>query len=268
MDRPILVFWPYPNDYYHRFPFLPMARIHFSALSDRWSSAFNNDALITEKIGNYHLFGVAEGLSDLPGPASASGIAISSLVGAVREMKGSPASALNDALHRSEAQIYKRKAESPDLSRDATHLSACIIDDSLDCTILDTGEGNTLLAGKNGIYIPRNYPKATIQKDPDFLSPGSGSGKSLGDMISHTLGEPHLLRPADFIRVNIGDLFMVISSGGLHDFVKKEVIGEIVQRNGENVETSSEQLMQEAQRAGSERTITVIVVHGHVNGKS
>jgi serine/threonine protein phosphatase PrpC len=84
-------------------------------------------------------------------------------------------------------------------------------------------------------------------------------------MIAHTLGEPHMLSNSDFVTVSIRDLFLVISSGGLHDFVKKERIAEIVLANGENVETSAEQLVQEAQRSGSEETITVVIAHGHLH---
>lgn len=83
-------------------------------------------------------------------------------------------------------------------------------------------------------------------------------------MISHTLGEPHILQLSDFITVNIKDLFLLISSEGLHNFVMRKWIAEIVLDNGENVETSCQQLVREAQQAGSERTIT-IVLHGHLH---
>ena len=74
-----------------------------------------------------------------------------------------------------------------------------------------------------------------------------------------------MMRNTDIVSLNIRDRFLLISSGGLHDFVRKEKIAEIVLRNGENVETSCEQLRQEALTAGSERTITVVLVHGHLH---
>jgi serine/threonine protein phosphatase PrpC len=243
----------------------PMTRIHFAALSERWSSAENHDSSVAEKIGDFYLFGVAEGLSNEPGRTSASGIAISSLVDTVRKMKGSPAAALNTAVRESEERIHAQVARSPESSRDATHLSACIVSDALECTVLDTGEGNILLLGDGGIVIPRDHPKARYPADAGITLPAAGKEKQFRDMISHTLGEPHMLKQSDFVTVSIRDLFLVISSGGLHDFVRKERIAEIVLANGENVETSAEQLVREAQRSGSEETITVVIAHGHLH---
>lgn len=138
-----------------------MSRIHFFATSERWSSAPNNDAFCAEKVGDYHLFGVAAGLSDQHGLDSASGIAISGLIDSVREMKGSPAAVLLAAVHTIEARIKARKAGPPGSARNRTHLSAGIVSDSLDSTILDTGEGDVLLITPDGIFIPRDYPHAS-----------------------------------------------------------------------------------------------------------
>ena len=240
-----------------------MTRIHFSALSDRWSSAANTDAFFADTIGKYYVFGVAEGMSNLPGTASASGVAISCLVHSVQEMNGLPAAALKRAVYESEAQIHAQKKKTPEQSRDATHLSACITDESMECTILDTGEGNVFLIGPEGIDTPGNFPNAVPLRDPKFLAHGSAGEKAPGNMISHTLGEPHMLKLSDFVTVTIQDIFVVVSSGGLHDFVPTERIAEIVNRNSENVETACQQLVQEAQRAGAERTITVVLIHGH-----
>ncbi len=241
-----------------------MAQVHYFALSDRWVSAANNDAFCAEKIGKYHVFGVAEGLSDLPGSVSASGIAIACLKESVLGQAGSPAAVLEAAVHESETRISAHAEKSPGTVRDATHLSACLLDDELDCTILDIGEGNAYLISPNTIQVPMDYPAAVQPEVPDFLSRKPGEEKKRSDMISRTLGEPHMLKRSDFVSVNMQDLFLVLSSGGLHDFVRKERIAEIVLQNGENVETSCEKLLQEAQSAGSERTITIVLVHGHL----
>jgi serine/threonine protein phosphatase PrpC len=242
-----------------------MAQVHFSTLSDRWVSADNNDAFCAEKIGKYHVFGVAEGLSDLPGSSSASGVAISSLKESVQSLKGSPAAALEAAVYESETRINAHAGKTSGITRDATHLSACLLDDNLDCTILDTGEGNAYLISPDAIRVPMDHPASGQPEVPDFLSRNPGEEKKRTHMISHTLGEPHMLKRSDFLTVNIRDLFLLLSSGGLHDFVRKERIAEIVFQNGENVETSCEHLMQEALSAGSERTITIVLVHGHLD---
>jgi PPM family protein phosphatase len=240
-----------------------MADVHYYALTDRWSSGANNDAYCAEKIGNYHVFAVAEGLSDLPGSISSSGIAIESLRQSVGTLDMPPAALLKTALFDAESRIEEKVKGTPGFEHDATHISACILDDAQVCTILDTGEGNAYVIDSEGSHVPGNHPAAGQAKGLDIFEQG-GSGESrLKMMISRTLGEPHLLKMSDFISIDISNRFLLLSSGGLHDYVKKERIMEIVARNGENVETSCEQLREEALISGSERTITVVLVHGH-----
>ncbi|MGA2103897.1 MAG: PP2C family serine/threonine-protein phosphatase [Methanoregula sp.] len=240
-----------------------MARLHFSALSDRGIRSINNDAFCAEKIGNYHVFGVAEGQPDPAHEEDASDIAVSSLRESVKNQKNSPAAALAAAVHESDTRISEHAANSPDGKRDMTHLSACLIDDSLKCTILDTGEGNAYLIGSDGIHVPGEHPLSGQPEGLGFLEGGHSGDKRRGDMISHTLGEPHILTKADFAKITIIDRFLLLSSGGLHDYVKKNRIAEIVLQNGENVEASCEFLLEEALSAGSDRTITLVLVHGH-----
>jgi PPM family protein phosphatase len=240
-----------------------MAEVHYYALTDRWSSGANNDAYCAEKIGKYQVFAVAEGLSDLPGSIASSGIAIDSLRESARTLDLPPAAILKTALFDAESRIDRNVTTSPEFEHDATHLSACILDDAQMCTILDTGEGYAFVIDSDGIHTPVNYPAAGLTKGLDNSWLGGDEESRLKRMISRTLGEPHLLRMSDFQTVDITNRFLLLSSGGLHDYVKKEQIMQIVSRNGENVETSCEQLIQEAQKAGSERTVTVVLVHGH-----
>jgi serine/threonine protein phosphatase PrpC len=242
-----------------------MARLHFSTLSDRGIRSINNDAFCAEKIGIYYVFGVAEGQTDPTYEGTASDIAVSCLRESVKSQKNSPAAALAAAVHESDGRISAHAANSPDRTKDATHLSACLIDDTLKCTILDTGEGNAYLINRDSIHLPREHALSVQPEGPGFPGTGHSSDTRRGDMISHTLGEPRILTKSDFVTVNITDRFLLFSSGGLHDYVKKDRIAEIVLQNGENVETSCEFLLQEALSAGSERTITIVLVHGHLH---
>jgi serine/threonine protein phosphatase PrpC len=240
-----------------------MAQLHFFALSDRWVSASNNDVFCAEKIGKYHVFGVAEGMSDFPGESSASGIAISSLKEAVQNDVKSPAAALEATIRESDIRINAHAVKSPERVRDITHLSACLVDDALNCTILDIGEGNAYLISPGGkICVPTDHPLSHQPDGLEVLTSDHGEEKKRMNMISRTLGEPHILTRTDFVTINIRGIFLLLSSGGLHDFVRKERIAEIILQNGENVESSCERLLQEALSAGSERTITLVLVHG------
>ncbi|MFZ1128551.1 PP2C family protein-serine/threonine phosphatase [Methanoregula sp.] len=240
-----------------------MAPLHFFALSDRGVSATNNDAFCAEKIGKYHVFGIAEGLSDPADGGFAGDIAISSLRQSVQAQGDSPAAAIIAALHESDARISAHATTSPGRSMNGTYLSACLIDDALDCTLLDTGEGYACLITPDGVFAPRDYPLSGRPDGLGVLLGDPGEERKRTNMISHTLGEPRILMESEFVAVNMRDIFLLLSSGGLHDLVGKERIAEIVHENGENVEASCEHLMQEALSAGSEQTITLILVCGH-----
>ena len=240
-----------------------MAQLHFSALSDRGIRSINNDAFCAEKIGNYYVFGVAEGETDPMYEGAASSTAIACLKEAAKSEANSPAAALARAVHESDARISAHAADAPFRTSDATHLSACLIDDALDCTIIDTGEGNAYLVSRASIQVPREHASSRHPPVPGFPEWGNNGEKKREEMITHTLGEPRILAKTDFVVVNLVDRFLLFSSGGLHDYVKKDRIAEIVLQNGENVEASCEFLLQEALSAGSDRTITLVLVHGH-----
>ena len=247
-------------------PLKIMTRLHFFALSDRGIRTTNNDAFCAEKIGNYYVFGVAEGQTDPASDDTASGIAVSSLRESVKSKKNLPALALAAAVHESDARISASAANSPERTRGATHLSACLIDDALECTILDTGEGNAYLISRDGIHLPGEHAFSVQPEGLEFLTRGHSGEKRRGEMIAHTLGEPHVLTKARLCHGNHrGFVSCSSGTGGLHDYVKKERIAEIVLQNGENVESSCEFLLQETLSAGSERTITIVLVHGHLH---
>jgi len=244
-----------------------MARLKFSALSDRGIRAINNDAFCAEKIGKYYVFGVAEGLTDPTAEGTASAIAISSLREAAKKHHHSPAEILDLAVRESDTRIRTHMANTPESKRDLTHLSACIVDNALDCTILDTGEGNAFLINSDGVFFPRDHILSYKPGGPEHAGGKSQKEETPAVMISHTLGEPRILSKNDSVTLNLEGGFLLLSSGGLHDVVRKERIKEIILENGENMDASCEFLLEEALSAGSEQAITLILVHGHLHGK-
>jgi len=243
-----------------------MTRLKFCALSDRGIRAINNDAFCAEKIGKYYVFGVAEGLTDPATGGTASVLAISSLRETAKDPH-SPAEILDLAVRESDARIRSENGKTPESGRNITHLSACIVDDDLDCTILDTGEGNAYLISSEGPILPREYILSRQSGGSENPTENADRDKNRAVMISHALGEPRILTKNDIVTLNLAGKFLLMSSGGLHDVVKKERIAEIVLENGENVDASCEFLLEEALSAGSEQTITLVLVHGHLHGK-
>ena len=89
-----------------------MAPLHFFALSDRGVSATNNDAFCAEKIGKYHVFGIAEDCRNPADGGFCRRYPISSLRNPCR-FQGTPAAAIIAALHESDARISAHATTSP-----------------------------------------------------------------------------------------------------------------------------------------------------------
>jgi serine/threonine protein phosphatase PrpC len=227
-----------------------MAHVHSFALSERGISETNNDSFCAERVGSYEVFAVASGRSGIGRKVSE--IAINSLRDTVKNNTHDPAEILEKAVADADVKIGERSGHKRHHDGMGTDLCACLIDDNLDCTILDTGNGSVYyISPDSGIVFPREIPFA------------EKSGSLLKKVISHTLGEPIVLKGSEFHRVNLMNSFMVLSSSGFYDYVKREEIRSVVEINGENVETSCEALKNQALQAGSDRTITLIILHGH-----
>jgi len=229
-----------------------MTRVHVFSLSDKGLSERNDDVVCDEVIGGFRVFAVSGGRAGKPAGMEAGRIAIDALITAVGKNPDNAAAALWDAVANADVRIGTAGVQDRSHAGMGTHLSACIVDKDLDCTILDTGNGGVYyISPGTGIVTPGEIP---------FSDKGGGLKKT---MISHTLGEPYVLRGSEVSRVNLMDSFIILGSAGFYDYVKREEIRTIIEGNGENVESSCEQLKHRALLAGSDRTITIIVIHGH-----
>jgi serine/threonine protein phosphatase PrpC len=229
-----------------------MSSLHSSVVSERGMSATNNDALCNERIGRFQVFAVASGRTGRPSGKQAGEIAVAALRESVKDSPGDPAGALERALDRADERIGALGVKDREHSGTGTELSACLVDENTDCTILDTGNGGVYYISPRGIVLPREIPFTGRKAVPVKRK-----------MISHTLGEPRVLRGTEISQVNLMDSFIVLSSAGFHDYVGRDTIVTIVRRNGENVDTSCEELKNAALQAGSESTVTLIILHGH-----
>jgi serine/threonine protein phosphatase PrpC len=240
-----------------------MSHIHSFALSERGLRESNEDAFCAETIEGMEVFAVAGGKTGRPGGREAGDIALDSLRNAVRKYPKDPVMALENAVLDADARIAAIAQKDKGMVGMGTDICACLVNDNLDCTILDTGNGGVYYISPGaGIMLPRDIP---------FSGKKPATGKKMAEqpshprIITHTLGEPLVIRGSEFSRGNLLNSFIVLSSGGLHDFVKKENIRTIIERNSENVETSCEELKDAAMLAGSDRTITMAIIHGHTD---
>jgi serine/threonine protein phosphatase PrpC len=238
-----------------------MNSIRYATLSERGLRATNDDSICAEKLGSYHVFALADGDILRPGGQIASDIAIRCLRDEIRAASGRPpATLLTSALLKADNEIRMESKKSREREGMSTRLSACMIDSDLMCTVLDTGEGGSYFIGSDGIRIPG-------ERVPRGMKPGSGiraSGDWGGcqEMLSHTLGAPRILKESDITATSLRDSILLLNSDGLHDFVKKEKILEIVARYRDNLEAACEALVQQALADESDHTISVILIQG------
>lgn len=238
-----------------------MSPLEFSALSERGMRERNDDAFCAEKIGSYHLFAIAEGLPTHPYGDLASRTAIDALRAVVGKTKGSAQEILIAGIRQAEADV-RVLAQLPKHTGLATTLVACLVDTKMNCTVLDIGDRNCMVITKSSTDNARTIAKARHLPGSPAAAHPAPRPPALSDMISHVLGEPYRMKDADFPVFVLGNEFLLISSGGLTDVLDKEAIAGIIRKNEGSIDAACETLVQEAMKAGSERTISVVLVHG------
>jgi protein phosphatase len=239
-----------------------MSNPDFYARSERGLRTRNDDAYCAERIGDYLVFAIAEGLAGHPYGDIASMAAIESLKGTVKSTSGSPQDILTTAIRNADAEIRALSRRSPKHAGLATRLVACIIDKKMGCTVIDIGGENCYVITENSIENALDTARARHLSGSRPLPHPTNQPPSLSDMISHALGEPYRLRDTDFSKFTLGNEFLLLSSDGLTDVLGKEGIAEIVRKNEGNIDITCEVLVQEAMNNGSDSTITVVLIHG------
>jgi serine/threonine protein phosphatase PrpC len=234
-----------------------MTTIKFAALSEHGLRPRNDDAYCAEKIGDYYVFALAGGLAGHPYGDVASTTAIEALRSAVKTTRGSAREVLLAAVRKADAEIASLSAKSPKHASLVTQLVACLIDKKQVCTVLDVGDKNcTVITGTT--VGPAGSRAGTKTPAGPAANP---QPPSLSEMVSHVLGEPYRLKDSSFSEFVLGDEFLLLSSDGLTDALSREAIATVVRNADGNIEVACEKLVQEALSAGSDSTITVILVH-------
>jgi protein phosphatase len=241
------------------FPHMP--QVHFSALSERGLQPDNEDAFYAGEIARFHVFAVAAGIGAEGSGKVASDMAIASFREAIESHPHSPREALGAAVTQVEERLRRGSAAGGKRTPLSTHLCAGIVDKDLVCTTLDTGDGSIYVIGESGISTPRQFAQLKIAGGDRIARCDEGICPS-SPLISHVFGAPWILKPADFREFSLKNTYLLLSSDGLYDHLPRETIRDIVLKHGEDVESASEELVQEAMNAGSDSTITVVLVCG------
>jgi serine/threonine protein phosphatase PrpC len=237
-------------------------KIQFHAYSERGKRDINEDSYCAERIGRYFVFGVADGLGGHAAGEIASGMAIECLR---REMTHEPVlvePALEDIMMKAHEEILVMAAGKRDRYGMATTLLICITDEDGNCTLQNTGDSRAFIINEN--FIRHTKDQSLVQEliDVGKISPEEAIHHPLNNIISQAVGDPESELKPDVYTTSLKENILLLSSDGLHDYVRKERIQEIVMNNLDDLRKTCGILVQEALQNGSDDNITVIMVKG------
>jgi PPM family protein phosphatase len=239
-----------------------MSRVCFFALSEKGLRDNNEDSCCAERIGDYDVFAVSDGLGGHEWGEVASGIAIECLRNAMKFSEGDIRTVLGNAVFDADEKILAVSEKSQKERGMATTLIAACVDDDLNCTLVNIGDSRAHVISPCDVKTTKDHSYVNELLDTGEISPLEAWQHPMSAVLTQALGDPDSAINPDFYEVNLRDTFLILSSDGLHDFVTRERIRDIVLANGENVERSVRELVEEALSLGSDDNITVVLAHG------
>jgi protein phosphatase len=234
----------------------------FFARSDPGLREINEDSSCAEQIGGSFVFGVADGLGGHAAGEVASAIAIECLRNAFRLNDDNPNDALLEAISEADNQILVYGENHPDSRGMATTLIAAVVDEDLNCTVINVGDSRAHFITAHDISLTKDHSYVNELVESGELQPGDTWKHPLSNVLCQAIGDPEGVIKPDFYELNIRDTFLLLSSDGLHDFVETEKIHELVIGNGDDLQKSCDDLVSMALEAGSDDNITLVLVHG------
>jgi PPM family protein phosphatase len=236
--------------------------LNFSARSDTGLRDINEDSYCIERIGDWYVFGVADGLGGYAAGDVASAIAIECLRNAFKLSDSNPKHALKEAVIEADSQILIYAEKHPDVRGMATTLVAAVVDDDLNCTVINVGDSRAHFITAHDVSITKDHSYVNELVESGELQPEDAWQHPLSHVLCQAIGNPEEVIKPDFYEVNIRDTFLLLSSDGLHDFVERDTIQKVVLANRDKLKKSCDDLVTEALKAGSDDNITVVIVHG------
>lgn len=243
-------------------PIMIMSGLCFFALSEKGLRDNNEDSCCAERIGDYDVLALADGLGGHECGEVASGIAIECLKSAMIFFEGNMRTLLGNAVFDAHEKILSESEKSQSERGMATTFIAACVDDDLNCTIVNLGDSRAHIISPGDVKTTKDHSYVNELLDAGEISPAEAWQHPLSTVLTQAVGDPDSVLKPDFYEVNLHNTFLLLSSDGLHDFVTMERIREIIMANGEDVEKSARELVKEALALGSDDNITVVLAHG------
>jgi serine/threonine protein phosphatase PrpC len=236
--------------------------LNFSVRSEKGLRDINEDSYCAERIGDYYVFAVADGLGGHAAGDVASAIAIECLRNAFKLNGGDPKHALQEAVSEADKQILVHGEKFPDSRGMATTFIAAVVDDELNCTVINVGDSRAHFITADDITTTKDHSFVNELVEKGEIQPEDTWRHPLANVLCQAIGDPEVVIKPDFYEADLRNAFLLLSSDGLHDFVRKETIREVVIVNRDKLQKSCEDLVTMALEADSDDNVTVVLVHG------
>lgn len=228
----------------------------FFAISEKGKRENNEDAYLAEKIGSYYAFAVADGLGGHAAGEIASRIAILELRETVRRKAGSMREILEYAYEKANEEILFQSEMFPERKGMGTTLTACILDENGKGVIANVGDSRAYVINDE-IWHTRDHSYVQELVDKGVISEEEAMKHPMKNIVTRVLGVEEQVTP-DFYEIDLKEKTLLLSTDGLHDYVREERIVEIARAY--DPERACKELVREALREGSEDNITVVVM--------
>ena len=228
----------------------------FFALSERNQREKNQDALYAARVEDYAVFGVADGL----GGHAHGEVAAAKAIAEIREIAGGrifttrPSDLLSRAFEVANHRIASYNQELRVNS--ATTLVAAIVHARGKCTIANCGDSRAYVIGKDAFWHTRDHSFVQQLIQSGMLKEEDSFRHPHNNILTQALGLDRQAFP-DIYERDVRGKVMILSTDGMHDFVRPERIREIALHH--EPAQAAEILVREAVAGGSTDNITLIV---------
>lgn len=217
----------------------------------------NEDSYLAMKTRDSFLFVVADGLGGHPAGNVASAVVVSAFKDCAERSINNGREFLFDALTQAQISILKAGQERPELMEMGTTLLAALMNPDGTCIIMNVGDSRGHIIN-GGIAHTRDQNMAQDLVQKGRLTEDQAMNHPLSKVLNQALGDIEPPVP-DFYSFDMKGKYLLLSSDGLHGFIRKERIREIVIAKELTLKRKVKMLFNQALQCGSDDNITLIL---------
>ena len=233
--------------------------LQYYGRSEKGKRDNNEDAFLAEKIGDFWVFAVADGLGGHMAGERASAMAVKILRDEIAMGINDPKDALELIAYQIHDSILAEAATDRKFYGMATTLIAALIDQAGSCIVMNIGDSRAYMIQNGVIKHTRDQNMVGDLVASGQITEEEALNHPLRTVLDQALGDPYSVIEPAFFESILGDGWLILSSDGFHDFIRKDRIMEIVSCGG-TPEAVCGKMVEEAYNGGSDDNVTVVVV--------